>query len=111
MRGKTGVARLALAAGGDIPVIPMATWGVQDILPRYGKLRILPPRRRVRIRLGAPVDLSAFTGTTPGALSGATDAVMRDISALLGELRGEQPPAERWNPAQHGQKEIGRLDP
>src|SRR5690606_27704807 len=36
MRGKTGAARVALA--GDIPVIPLATWGVQQILPRYGKL-------------------------------------------------------------------------
>ncbi|MDJ1113609.1 lysophospholipid acyltransferase family protein [Microbacterium dauci] len=110
MRGKTGAVRLALSAETPIPVIPVATWGVQEILPRYGKLRFWPPRRRVRVLLGPPVDLSAFTGTVPGTLAAATDVVMRDISALLGELRGETPPAALWNPAQHGQKETGRLD-
>jgi 1-acyl-sn-glycerol-3-phosphate acyltransferase len=110
MRGKTGAARLALGAETPIPVIPVATWGVQEILPRYGKLRFWPPRRRVRVLLGPPVDLSAFTGTVPGTLAAATDAVMRDITTLLGRLRGEAPPAALWNPAQHGQKETGRLD-
>lgn len=113
MRGKTGAVRLALAAGEPIPVIPAATWGVQQILPRYGKLRFWPPRRRVRLALGPATDLSAFTG--PGAtgsanLIAATDAVMADISALLGTLRDEQPPTERWNPSAHGQNETGRLD-
>lgn len=110
MRGKTGAVRLALSAPEPLPVIPVATWGVQEILPRYGRLRLWPPRRRVRVLLGPPVDLSAFTDTTPTTLAAATDAVMRDISILLGRLRGVQPPAERWNPAQHGQKETGRLD-
>ncbi len=108
MRGKTGAVRLALA--GDLPVIPVATWGVQQILPRYGKLRFFPPRRRVQVRLGAPVDLARFTDTTPGSLVGATDAVMADISQLLAQLRGEPAPAQRWDPSAHGQKETGRLD-
>ncbi len=109
MRGKTGVVRLALA--GDLPVIPAATWGVQQILPRYGKLRFFPPRRRVQVRLGAPVDLDRFRGNGSQAnLTAATDAVMADISALLGELRGEPAPAQRWDPSAHGQKETGRLD-
>jgi len=110
MRGKTGAVRLALAADQTLPVIPVATWGVQEILPRYGRLRLWPPRRRVRVLVGPPVDLSSFTDTTPATLSAATDAVMRDISILLGRLRGEEPPAERWNPAKHGQNEAGRLD-
>ena len=110
MRGKTGAARLALAAGKTLPVIPVATWGVQQILPRYGKLRLWPPRRRIRVLFGPPVDLSAYSDTAPATLTAATDAVMRDISTLLGRLRGEEPPATRWNPAQHGQKETGRLD-
>lgn len=110
MRGKTGAVRLALAAAETLPVIPVATWGVQEILPRYGRLRLWPPRRRVRVLVGPPVDLSAFTDTTPSTLVAATDAVMRDISILLGRLRGEEPPAERWNPAKHGQNETGRLD-
>ena len=122
MRGKTGAARLALEGG--IPVIPMATWGVQRILPRYGKLSLWPPRKRVRVVVGPPVDLDAYrpsadraagdrapgSGVEAAKLSAATDAVMADISALLGTLRGEQPPAQRWNPALHGQKETGRLE-
>jgi len=110
MRGKTGAVRLALAASTPIPVIPVATWGVQEILPRYGKLRFWPPRRRVKMLLGPPVDLSAFAGTSPATLTAATDAVMRDVSILLGRLRDETPPTERWNPSQHGQTETGRLD-
>lgn len=110
MRGKTGAVRLALEGG--LPVIPMATWGVQEILPRYGKLRVWPPRKRVQVRLGPAIALPAADGKlTPGSLVAATDQVMAAISDLLGDLRGQTPPAERWNPSAHGQKETGRLDP
>jgi 1-acyl-sn-glycerol-3-phosphate acyltransferase len=110
MRGKTGAARLAIA--GDIPVIPMAHWGVQQIMPRYGKLRLWPLRRRVRVIIGDPVDLSAYRGTESGSahLVAATDVIMRDVSGLLAELRGEIAPTVRWNPADHGQRETGRLE-
>ncbi|MEN2740695.1 lysophospholipid acyltransferase family protein [Microbacterium sp. X-17] len=110
MRGKTGAVRLALA--GDIPLIPMAHWGVQAVLPRYGKKPSLwPLRKRVRLVIGPEVDLSAYRGVpaTPEVLANATDAVMHDIADLLGGLRGQTPPAERWNPAAHGQAETGRL--
>ncbi len=110
MRGKTGAVRLALA--GDIPLVPMAHWGTQAILPRYGKLSLWPLRKRVQVLVGEPVDLSAYRdrGTQPSALVEATDVVMARIAALQGELRGQQPPASRWNPADHGQKETGRLE-
>ena len=109
MRGKTGAVRLALAD--DIPVIPMAHWGVQQVMPRYGKLKLWPLRRRVRVLFGDPVDLTAYQGEGPANLTGATDKVMADIAELLAQLRGEPAPAERWNPADHGQKETGRLEP
>lgn len=110
MRGKTGAVRLALAGG--IPVIPMATWGVQQILPRYGKLSLWPPRKRVRVKVGPAVDLDAYRALPQGNanLTASTDIVMAAISGLLGELRQEQPPAERWDPAVHGQNETGRLE-
>lgn len=110
MRGKTGAVRLALA--GDIPLIPLAHWGTQAILPRYGKLSLWPLRKRVRVLVGDPVDLSGFrgAGAQPSALVAATDVLMARVAALQGELRGETPPSERWNPSEHGQKETGRLE-
>lgn len=112
MRGKTGAVRLALEA--DIPVIPLAHWGVQQIMPRYGtSVSVWPPRKRVRILVGEPVDLSAHraqNGRSP-ALVPATAVVMDRIADLLGTLRGEQPPAQRWDPAAHQQKETGRFEP
>jgi 1-acyl-sn-glycerol-3-phosphate acyltransferase len=111
MRGKTGAVRLALA--GDLPVIPLAHWGVQDILPRYGRLRPFPLRKRVRILIGEPVDLSAFRGeqTQPAVLMRATAVVMDRVTELLARLRGIPAPAQRWDPSAHGQTETGRLEP
>ena len=109
MRGKSGAVRLALA--GNIPLIPVAHWGEQQFMPRYGKLRLFPPRRRVTVLVGEPVDLSDFVGREheKGVLNEATDRLMGEIARLLGEIRGEQPPAERWDPSKHGQSETGRM--
>ncbi|WP_345802830.1 lysophospholipid acyltransferase family protein [Microbacterium sp. AZCO] len=111
MRGKTGAVRLALA--GDIPLVPMAQWGCQAVLPRYGKLKLWPLRRPVRVVIGPPVDLSTFRAaeSQPAGLVAATDVLMADIAQLLSTIREEPAPAERWNPAEHGQKETGRLEP
>ncbi|GMM94884.1 lysophospholipid acyltransferase family protein [Microbacteriaceae bacterium] len=110
MRGKTGAVRLALAGG--IPVIPVAQWGTQQILPRYGKLKLWPLRRRVRVVVGDPVDLTAYAARDgqAAALIPATDVVMGEISRLLATLRDEPAPADRWDPSAHGQKETGRLE-
>nr|WP_253941361.1 lysophospholipid acyltransferase family protein [Microbacterium sp. SYP-A9085] len=110
MRGKTGAVRLALT--GDIPLIPMAQWGAQQLMPRYGRLRLWPPRRRMTVVVGDPVDLSEYraTGTQRDTLTRATTTVMDRIAELLAGVRGTPAPAERWNPAAHGQKETGRLD-
>lgn len=109
MRGKTGAVRLALA--GDLPLIPMAQWGVQEILPRYGKLKF-PRRSRVVVEFGPALDLSEYadTPTQPAALTRATDDVMNRVATMLAGIRGIPAPAERWNPSQHGQNETGRLD-
>jgi hypothetical protein len=34
---------------------------------------------------------------------------MAAITALLADLRGETPPANRWDPTKNGQSETGRL--
>lgn len=110
MRGKIGAARLALEHA--IPVIPMAHWGAQRILPRYSSRLSFFPRKKVEILIGEPVDLAAWAGRTDtAALTEATRAVMQAITALVEELRGETAPAKRWDPAEHGQPEFGRHDP
>ncbi len=94
-----GVARLALSTGA--PVVPVAHWGAQQILP-YGSFRPhLVPRRTVHILAGPQVDLSAFAGQplTSPTLHAATAVIMADITRLLGELRGAEPPAEPYHPA------------
>ncbi|WP_460005809.1 lysophospholipid acyltransferase family protein [Microbacterium xylanilyticum] len=111
MRGKSGAVRLALA--GDIPLIPMVHWGTQEIMGRYQKgLSLWPPRKKVQVLIGDPVDLSDLKARkgSHSAMVEATDRLMAAMTALLEEVRGEKAPAERWNPAEHGQKETGRLD-
>lgn len=111
MRGKSGAVRLALADG--IPLIPMAQWGTQEIMGRYQKgLSLWPLRKPVRVVIGDPVDVSDLRGRAgeQSALNEATNRLMNAITVLLEELRDEKAPAERWNPASHGQKETGRLD-
>lgn len=112
MRGRSGAVRLALQKSLDI--YPAAHWGTQEVMARYGKRVHLNPfkRKTIEVSVGKPVDLSAYRGRpiTKTLLEEATDAVMRDISALLSELRHEPAPAERWNPKAHNQTETGRFE-
>jgi 1-acyl-sn-glycerol-3-phosphate acyltransferase len=95
MRGMNGVARIALATG--VPVVPMAHWGNQDVVPpgRRGFPRLLP-RRPVRVAAGPPLDLSRFAGLPPrkAVLDEVTAEIMDAITGLLAGLRGEAPPAD-----------------
>ncbi|MCO5294531.1 MAG: 1-acyl-sn-glycerol-3-phosphate acyltransferase [Homoserinimonas sp.] len=110
MRGKSGAVRLALEA--DVPLIPVAHWGTQQIMARYGKKISFFPRKKVSVLFGPPVDLSKYRGKelNAAALNKATDEVMEAIAKLLGELRGEEPPKKRWDPAKMGQSETGRFE-
>jgi 1-acyl-sn-glycerol-3-phosphate acyltransferase len=109
MKGHTGAARLAMATGA--PVIPVAHWGAQEAFPRYGKSVHLFPRKTVHVLVGDPVDLSRFDGLPMDrpTLAAVTDAILDDMTALLAGLRGEQPPASRWDPAEHKQAKAGRF--
>jgi 1-acyl-sn-glycerol-3-phosphate acyltransferase len=109
MRGKFGAVRMALDAG--IPIIPVAHWGTQLVLPRYGKLSLFP-RKKIVVKYGDAVDLSAYRGRPVNTqlLSAATNVVMNDITALLEELRGETAPTTRWDPAGMHQSETGHFD-
>jgi 1-acyl-sn-glycerol-3-phosphate acyltransferase len=109
MKGHTGAARLALEGG--IPVVPIAHWGAHLVFPRYAKRFHLFPRRTSRVVVGDPVDLSAFTGRPldKATLNAATDAIMDAVTGLLAGIRGEEAPAERWDPTKHKQAKHGRF--
>ena len=111
MAAKTGVARLALATG--VPVIPVAHWGTQDILPYGEKKPRLLPRKSVHVVAGRPVDLSQWAGQqhSAKALRTATDAIMAQVAELVGQLRGETPPPVPYdprNPAAAGPESMTR---
>jgi 1-acyl-sn-glycerol-3-phosphate acyltransferase len=102
MKAMTGIGRIALLTGA--PVIPVANWGTQDVLPPGSGRPQLFPRRRVTVVAGPPVDLSAWLGgpRTRTALDGATNAIMDDVTRLVGEIRGETPPEAAYDPARPG---------
>ena len=110
MRGKTGAVRTALEQG--IPVIPAAHWGTQLVMPRYAKKISFFPRKTIDVRFGPAVDLSAFADRKldSATLTEATEVVMAAITAIFEDLRGETAPVERWDPAQHNQKDTGRFE-
>jgi 1-acyl-sn-glycerol-3-phosphate acyltransferase len=99
MQGKTGAARIALQT--SAPVIPVGHWGAQGII---GAKKVhfpkLFPRRTLQVLAGDPVDLDDLRvqPLTPAVLREATDRIMTAITALVAELRGEEPPDHRYDP-------------
>jgi 1-acyl-sn-glycerol-3-phosphate acyltransferase len=108
MRGKLGAVRMALDA--DIPIVPVAHWGTQLVLPRYGRLSLFP-RKKITVKYGDAIDLSVFRDQprTTKLLGEATEVVMQAITALLEDLRDENAPTERWDPATKHQSETGHF--
>ncbi|WP_203899287.1 lysophospholipid acyltransferase family protein [Virgisporangium aliadipatigenens] len=107
MRGRTGVARLALATGA--PVVPMVMWGPQHIFdPRTHKFSVRP-RRPVTVVAGPPMDLSRWTGVPPTAatLNELTDEIMLRLRDMLAEIRGEAAPP-LWSPTRAESKKETR---
>ncbi|MEU2248603.1 lysophospholipid acyltransferase family protein [Streptomyces sp. NPDC019224] len=99
MAGKTGAARVALMT--RAPVIPVAQWGANEVMPPYArekKVRLLP-RKTLRVQAGPAVDLSRFYDKepTPELLREATEVIMRAVTAQLEEIRGQQAPAEPYD--------------
>lgn len=84
-KGKTGMARVALSTGK--PVIPVAMIGSRDANP-IGTW--VPRPRKVRIRIGDPIDPLAFAAErsldpeSHEAARALTDYVMRELADLVG---------------------------
>jgi 1-acyl-sn-glycerol-3-phosphate acyltransferase len=98
MRARTGVARLALE--NDVPVVPAARWGTNHIFDGYTRKFRPFPRKKVHIKVGEPVDLSAYRGRpiTNDMLREVTDLLMAEVRELLADIRQEPAPAEFFVP-------------
>lgn len=109
MKGKTGVARLALQTG--VPIYPSASWGPQRVIPPYGKKIKLFPRTKVSVVMGDPVDLSKWRGKSDdlASLEAATEAIMDAITKLLEGLRNEKAPAVRFDPKKSNLPRTGNF--
>lgn len=99
-RGKTGAARLALAAG--VPVVPISQWGAHeavywgtetvnglaDVVPLARSGLSSPVRRPTfQVHFGKPIDLSDLDASKPGAGMRAHTRIMRAIADGLVPLR------------------------
>lgn len=92
MVAKTGAARLAILT--QTPVIPVAAWGPQKVLPRYSKRVHFWPRTKVTMHAGKALDLSPWYGKAEdqSALIEATTFIMKALTTMLEEIRGESAP-------------------
>jgi 1-acyl-sn-glycerol-3-phosphate acyltransferase len=97
MAARTGAARLALTTG--VPVIPVAQWGVQKVVPPVPQVARDLRNRRFQFVCGDPIDLSEFAGLelTREVLDLATTRIMDVLTAMLAEIRQEAPPAGRYD--------------
>jgi 1-acyl-sn-glycerol-3-phosphate acyltransferase len=89
---RSGVARIALETGA--PVIPVAQWGSNHLLPPAATSPTLVPRATLQVLAGPPVALDDLRAGRIGrrALHEATDRIMGRITEQLAVLRGEEPP-------------------
>jgi 1-acyl-sn-glycerol-3-phosphate acyltransferase len=81
-RGRTGVARMALAAG--VPVVPVAMMGTERVQPPG---TLWPRKAPLSIRIGEPLDFSGYAGAERqrGVLRGITDDIMTELRQLSGQ--------------------------
>jgi 1-acyl-sn-glycerol-3-phosphate acyltransferase len=80
-RGRTGVARLAVAAG--VPIVPVGTLGTDKVQP-IGQLYPMVGRGKVTIKFGKPIDPTGRSDDRT-SLRALTDEVMAEIQKLTGQ--------------------------
>ncbi len=79
-KAKHGVARLALEA--KVPIIPIAIKGSYELLPKGKKI---PRFKRVEIKIGEPIDISAYKTKDYKTYEGIASLVMKNIASLMGQ--------------------------
>jgi 1-acyl-sn-glycerol-3-phosphate acyltransferase len=109
MVAKTGAARLAILT--HLPIIPVAAWGIGDVLPPYKKMPRLWPRSEVTLRAGKPIDMSPWYGKQddPDALAQATAHIMGELTTMLEDIRGEKSPTQVFDPHNSGLPRTGNF--
>jgi 1-acyl-sn-glycerol-3-phosphate acyltransferase len=91
--GKTGAVRLSMQT--RVPILPVATWGGQDVWRRSGK-QSLAFGRPIWLRAGEPFDPREHAGAAGEPdVRGATDALMARLTDLVRGLAAEYP--ARWH--------------
>ncbi len=103
MRGKTGIARLALTE--DVPVLPIAVWGSQNVWQRKG-MQSLKFGRPIWLKAGPPLDFSQFEGQRDDSLtlrkvtSRASSSIT--VSVTLRSVRGSSRWPSNWEKSRGG---------
>ncbi|MGH3468254.1 MAG: 1-acyl-sn-glycerol-3-phosphate acyltransferase, partial [Thermocrispum sp.] len=109
-RGKTGAARLALAAG--VPVVPVSQWGaheavywgteavngITDVLPLLRSGLTSPVRRpKFQVHFGEPISLADLDPDKPGSGMRAHQRIMQAVTDGLVPLRKSEPVRPRFH--------------
>lgn len=83
-RGRTGAARLALAA--DVPIIPVGMIGTEKVQP-IGQVLPSLSRDQVTIKFAKPIEVSAWKDTESASTAAReiTDLLMSTIQQLTGQ--------------------------
>lgn len=100
MRPRPGVAVLAMST--SAAVVPIVNWGTQHVYNSYAegsKLKLFP-RQRILVSVGPDIDVSAYHGrqSDPRAIMDVSMLIMNTIADMLAEIRGEQRPAQLFDP-------------
>lgn len=98
MVAKTGFARLAIIT--KTPIVPIAQWGIHEVMPTYEKKLRIFPRKTSTLVAGKPLDFSQWYGKEgdPQALKEATAYLMDVLTSMVEELRGEKRPPIVFDP-------------
>lgn len=111
MKGKTGLARLALDT--RVPIIPVIQWGAQDVLDRDSGVRIVGPRPTLYFQVLPALDYSDIEGDSSNqeGVRELTDRVEKVLAAGSATLRGQVAPSETWDMKVSGKTQKDVLQP